>query len=184
MSVIVERPPELEVEHWLNSDAPISLESLTGRVVVLEAFQMLCPGCVSHSLPQAVRVSELFNPKDVIVLGLHTVFEHHHVQGTRAALQAFLHEYRIAFPVAIDAPSEHGPIPRTMAKYNMQGTPTTILIDKTGRLRKQSFGRSEDLELGAEIMSLVGEVAQDMQRGLSPDDVDPSLCDENGCPVG
>jgi hypothetical protein len=90
-----------------------------------------------------------------VVLGLHTVFDHYDVQGTRAALQAFLHEYRIPFPVGIDTPFDHGPIPRTMAKYNMQGTPTTILIDKSGRLRKQSFGRSEDLDLGAEVMSLV-----------------------------
>ncbi|MFT4671997.1 MAG: hypothetical protein ACI9WC_001762 [Arenicella sp.] len=31
------------------------------------------------------------------------MFDHHEAQGTRIALQAFLHEYKIGFPVAIDA---------------------------------------------------------------------------------
>ena len=149
--------PELQVACWLNSDEPISLESLRGKVVVLEAFQMLCPGCVSHGLPQATRVAEAFDRDQVAVLGVHTVFEHHAAQGTRAALTAFLHEYRIAFPVAIDQPAAAGGIPKTMAAYRMQGTPTLALIDRDGRLRRQSFGHVDDVALGAEIMALVQE---------------------------
>ena len=48
--------PALQVEQWFNSPLPITLESLRGKIVVMEAFQMLCPGCVSHGLPQAMRV--------------------------------------------------------------------------------------------------------------------------------
>ena len=55
-----------------------------------------------------MRVRQTFSPDDVAVIGLHTVFEHHGAQGTREALAAFLHEYKIAFPVAIDAPSSGG----------------------------------------------------------------------------
>lgn len=33
-----------EVDRWLNAEATLSLASLRGRVVALEAFQMLCPG--------------------------------------------------------------------------------------------------------------------------------------------
>jgi len=40
--------PPLQVAQWFNTPAPLSLEALRGKVVVLEAFQMLCPGCVSH----------------------------------------------------------------------------------------------------------------------------------------
>lgn len=39
----------------------------------------------------------------------------------------------------------------------MQGTPTLILIDRQGRLRRQTFGHVPDLQLGAEIMALIGE---------------------------
>lgn len=148
--------PELIATDWLNSDAPVSLAGLRGKVVLLYAFQMFCPGCVSTALPQAQRVHETFAASDLAVIGLHTVFEHHDA-NSRAALQAFLHEYRLRFPVGIDAASENGPIPRTMAAYQMQGTPTLILIDRLGRLRKQKFGHETDLRLGAEIMTLVQE---------------------------
>src|SRR3546814_10131498 len=40
--------PELDVVRWFNS-APLTLAGLRGRVVVIGAFQMLCPGCVSRS---------------------------------------------------------------------------------------------------------------------------------------
>ena len=149
--------PELQTTEWLNTDEHVTLGKLRGKVVVLEAFQMLCPGCVSHALPQAMRVCRTFNPGDVAVIGLHTVFEHHAAQGSREALAAFLHEYRITFPVGIDAPSEGNGLPMTMTRYSMQGTPTTILLDREGRLRKQKFGQEEDLVLGAEIMSLLRE---------------------------
>ncbi|MEQ8206410.1 MAG: TlpA family protein disulfide reductase, partial [Woeseia sp.] len=62
--------PELRVSAWLNTDAPITLAGLRGSVVVIEAFQMLCPGCVSHGLPQARRIAETFRDEDVVVLGL------------------------------------------------------------------------------------------------------------------
>jgi peroxiredoxin len=149
--------PELQTSHWLNTPEPITLASLIGKVVVIEAFQMLCPGCVSQGLPQASRVAEAFNRSDVVVLGLHCVFEHHAAQGSREALAAFLHEYRIRFPVAIDAPSENSPIPRTMTSFQLQGTPSMLLIDRSGELRHQHFGTRPDLLLGAEIMTLVSE---------------------------
>ena len=73
------------------------------------------------------------------------------------SLEAFLHEYRVRFPVGVDAPGEGTPLPRTMAAYAMQGTPTLVLIDRQGRLRMQQFGHVEDLALGAQIMALLRE---------------------------
>ena len=156
--------PELQTAGWLNVDEPLTLAQLRGKVVVIEAFQMLCPGCVSHGLPLAERTHHEFSRQDVAVIGLHTVFEHHEAQGTRAALAAFLHEYRFSFPVAMDAPADDGRIPKTMHAYRMQGTPTLVLIDRLGRLRKQHFGLVSELSLGAEIMSLL----LDAESGGSP----------------
>lgn len=151
----MEAAPEIEAAEWLNVAGPLTLASLRGRVVVVEAFQMLCPGCVQHGIPQAQRIASAFRPEDVQVLGLHTVFEHHAVQGSRAALEVFLHEYRIRFPVAIDRPGT--PLPVTMTKYRMEGTPTLLLIDRAGRLRAQHFGVVPDLQLGAQIGALLTE---------------------------
>ena len=41
--------PELVVESWFNTREPLTLADLRGRVVLLHAFQMLCPGCVAHN---------------------------------------------------------------------------------------------------------------------------------------
>lgn len=150
--------PELDVTEWLNTPEPLSLSKLRGRVVVIEAFQMLCPGCAQMALPQLARVQEQFGRTGVAVLGLHTVFEHHETQGPRSALEAFLREYRYTFPVGIDRPSPQGRgMPVTMAAYRMEGTPTLILVDRQGRLRRQAFGHMSDLQLGAEIMALIAE---------------------------
>lgn len=65
--------PELQVAQWFNTASPLTLQALCGRVVVLQAFQMLCPGCVSHGLPQAQRLHQLFAPEQLAVVGLHTV---------------------------------------------------------------------------------------------------------------
>ena len=170
----------LEVAQWMNTQEPITLEALRDKVVLVKAFQMLCPGCVSHALPQAMRVRRLFAETDVAVIGLHTVFEHHEAQGTDEALKAFLHEYQITFPVGVDKPSAGGGLPKTMAAYQMQGTPTTILIDRNGLVRKQKFGAEEDLTLGAEIMALLREGAQPTQRDSNSTGQD---CSEEGCAI-
>lgn len=148
--------PAWTCSQWLNSDAPLSPEALRGRVVVAGAFQMLCPGCVSETIPQLIKVRQLFSPDTVAVIGLHTVFEHHAGMGVES-LRAFLHEYRVTFPVGIDAHEDGQAVPVTMAAYRLQGTPTLILIDKHGMLRRQTFGHIPDLQLGAEIMALLGD---------------------------
>jgi hypothetical protein len=157
-------PPEWEVERWLNTPAPLSLEGLRGKVVFAVAFQMLCPGCVSEGLPQALRARAAFPESELAVIGLHTVFEHHEAQGAEAALKAFLHEYRINFPVGIDRQDPAGGIPETMQAYGMRGTPTTFLYDRAGRLRLHQFGHLDDMRLGAVIATLIGEAgaAEDM----------------------
>jgi peroxiredoxin len=150
--------PPWTTRDWFNTDEAMDLAGLHGRVVVLHAFQMLCPACVHHGLPQAQRIHATFGAAGVAVIGLHTVFEHHAAM-TPVSLQAFLHEYRIRFPVGVDAPSTdpREPIPLTMQAYSMQGTPSLLLIDRNGHLRQHAFGAVDDLALGAAIATLVAE---------------------------
>lgn len=146
--------PPLQVSEWLNTDRPLDLASLRGKVVLLHAFQMLCPGCLNHGLPQARRVRQTFTT-DVVVIGLHTVFEHHDVM-TPQALRTFNHEFRWNFPIGIDEASGRG-LPLTMQAYGLQGTPTHILIDRHGRIRVNRLGQVEDLALGGLIGQLLAE---------------------------
>jgi len=157
MPALMSPAPAWRTEQWFNS-APLEVGDLAGRPVALYAFQMLCPGCVSHALPQALRVRESFAVGQLAVIGLHTVFEHHDANSPEA-LGAFLKEYRIGFPVGLDSPGPERRIPQTMTAYNMQGTPTLVLIDARGRFRRRFFGHLPDLRLGAEIAALLGEAA-------------------------
>ena len=173
--------PDWDVVQWLNADAPLDLAALRGRVVVAAAFQMLCPGCVAQTIPQLRQAHALFPVDAVAVIGLHTVFEHHEAMGP-VALAAFLHEYQVTFPVGIDRPSgTSDPIPSTMRRYAMQGTPTLMLIDREGKLRRQSFGHVPDLQLGAEIMSLMREGTDARLAAASAPPT--SGCTDAGCAV-
>ena len=150
------KAPEWQVSEWLNSDRPLRLADFAGRPLVALAFQLLCPGCVTQSIPQLLRVRAAFPEDQLGVAAIHTVFEHHEAQGRRDVLEAFLHENRITFPVAMDAPGDDR-IPMTMRAYAMQGTPTLLLIDRADALRTQHFGHVDDLRLGAAISGLIAE---------------------------
>jgi len=142
--------PELAVTRWFNTPAPLTLAGLRGRPVLLHAFQMLCPGCVSHGTPQAERAHRLFRDTDLQVIGLHTVFEHHAAMSP-VSLEAFIHEYRLSLPIGVDAPGEATPLPMTMQRFAMRGTPTAILIGRDGRILHHGFGQEDDMALGALI---------------------------------
>ncbi|MCK9510537.1 MAG: redoxin domain-containing protein [Pigmentiphaga sp.] len=148
--------PALIVDQWLNASEPLELERLRGKVVLLHAFQMLCPGCIAHGLPQAEHAHRAFGREGVVVIGLHTVFEHHAVTGPEA-LRAFNHEYRWSFPIGIDRASQGSSIPQTMRAYDLQGTPSLVLIDRAGAIRLQHLGRIDDMVLGGAIGRLLAE---------------------------
>jgi peroxiredoxin len=142
--------PEIAVTRWFNAREPLTLSGLRGRPVLLHAFQMLCPGCVAHGTPQTQRAFDLFKHSDLQVIGLHTVFEHHAAM-TPVSLEAFIHEYRLTFPIGVDEAAEGAPLPVTMGRYGMQGTPTSILIGRDGRVVHHGFGQQSDMALGAII---------------------------------
>lgn len=142
---------------WFNSADPPRLADLRGKVGVLHCFQMLCPGCVAHGLPQAEKIHRLFPKERVAVIGLHTVFEHHAAM-TPVSLAAFIHENRLSFPIGVDVEDAATfPLPTTMAHYQLRGTPSLLLFDKIGRLRSHRFGQVDDMLAGAEIATLLAE---------------------------
>ncbi|MEO8544162.1 MAG: TlpA disulfide reductase family protein [Burkholderiaceae bacterium] len=149
---------ELQVSQWFNTSVNLRLADLRGRVVVVHVFQMLCPGCVEHGLPQAQRIAQAFAKRELTLIGLHSVFEHHAVM-TPAALEVFLHEYRIRFPVAVDLRGEPGPLPRTMQAWQLEGTPSLLVFDRQGRLRLRQLGQVDDLPLGALLGELLAQPA-------------------------
>jgi thiol-disulfide isomerase/thioredoxin len=175
--------PELQISAWLNTPQPLTLASLRGKVIALHTFQIFCPGCVQVGIPQAQRIYQEFDPDRVAVIGLHTVFEHHPVMGPDA-LEVFIHEYRLRFPIGID--KYDGPpqgVPLTMRTYQMQGTPTLILIDKTGHIRLHKFGHVSDITVGFSIGALLSEEIDESVEvpAASPANAGDAACDADGC---
>ncbi|MCE3262527.1 MAG: alkyl hydroperoxide reductase [Pseudoduganella sp.] len=154
----------IDAAAWLNGAAPAT----EGKVVALHAFQMLCPGCVAQGIPQAVKLRQAF--PELVVIGLHSVFEHHDVMTPRA-LEAFLHEYRLPFPVALDRPLAGSPVPATMQHYQLRGTPSLLLFDRAGQLRLNHFGSLDDMVLGGVVGRLLAE----------PDDARGHACADGRC---
>jgi len=76
---------------------------------------------------------------------------------TPVSLEAFLHEYRITFPVGVDAHLNGQAMPITMERYQLEGTPSLLLIDREGRLRIKAFGQVDDMLLGAALARLIDE---------------------------
>ena len=159
-----ENRPELVTAAWFNADPAPTLKDLKGKVVVLAAFQQHCPGSLKHGLPQAARLAHAFNDDEVAVIALNTPFEQADKQG-KAELEAFVSDHGLSFPVALDKANGKG-LPKTMEAFEIQGTPTILIFDRQGRLRRHYLGQVDDLRIGAEVMALTIE-ARDAPREQS-----------------
>lgn len=161
--------PELAVSAWFNTPKPLTLAGLRGRPVFLHSFQLLCPGCVSEAIPQIRRIERVFGHTDLQIIGLHTVFVHHAAM-TPVPLEAFLHEYRITTPIAVDMADGTSDIPVTMRRFAMRGTPSSILIGRDGTLLHHAFGVEDDLVLGARLAIALSASGQIRSRQGTDDD--------------
>lgn len=66
--------PDLKVSEWVQG-GPINLKDYRGKVVVVEVFQVNCPGCFIYGIPEAIDTFQKYKNNDVVVLGLATAFE-------------------------------------------------------------------------------------------------------------
>lgn len=117
---IGQKAPLLQVYEWVQGD-PVNLDQLQDHVILVEVFQVNCPGCFIYSLPQAVDLHQRYHKQGLRVLGVATAFEDYDkntleslqkllldgetVGATLAALSAYGNgqlPYKIPFPVAMD----------------------------------------------------------------------------------
>jgi hypothetical protein len=66
--------PLLSVSGWVQG-GPVNFDQLTGRVVLVEVFQVNCPGCFLYALPQAIYLHQRYADQGLSVLGVATAFE-------------------------------------------------------------------------------------------------------------
>ena len=198
---------------------PTNFNKEKDHIVLVEVFQVNCPGCFLYGIPEAINIYNKYHSEGVTVLGIATAFEDFDkntlenlelllksgevIGETKKGLSQYgkLNDsklsYKIPFPVAMDSliketgeSSEsriknyiYNQIPdfdshpedyrnqifqrvkgylkskeysaETFEKYSLQGTPSTIVVDRKGILRDVSFGQTGGLE--PMIQSLLNE---------------------------
>lgn len=134
--------PEWDISEWINSE-PINLHDLRGQVVVIDFFQLWCPGCKTFSIPLSLQWEREF-AADIAadrmkIVSIHTVFEGHEHQ-TVERLRKFVKETGFGHPVGHDHLDIHPRFPNTMILYGTRGTPEMAIIDKNGLIAFQKIG--------------------------------------------
>jgi cytochrome c biogenesis protein CcmG/thiol:disulfide interchange protein DsbE len=111
--------------------SPLSLESLRGKVVVLNFWASWCvPACYEEA-PTLERTWRAYKDKGVTVVGVD-------VQDKEEAAREFLARFGHSFP---NAPDPKG---RVSVDYGVYGVPETFFIDRKGRVRFKVVGALTD----------------------------------------
>ena len=216
---IGQKAPNFGVSEWIQG-APTNFDQEKDHVVLVEVFQVNCPGCFMHAIPEAIEIYNKYKDDGVRVLGIATAFEDFDkntlenlkmlaetgevIGETKGALSmnGQLQDgnklsYKIPFPLGMDNLSKttgeisqekimefiKPQIPEfdsqpedyrnqiiqrvknymsskeysaeTFEKFSLQGTPSTILVDRKGILRDVSFGQAGHVD--AMIQKLINE---------------------------
>jgi thiol-disulfide isomerase/thioredoxin len=131
--------PEWIISEWINT-TDITLKELRGKVVIIDFFQLWCPGCNKFSIPLMEKWKQKYSDRrDIQLIGIHTVFEGHS-QQTPERLRQYVKEKGITYPIGIDKYVSNQRLPETMIRYHTRGTPEMAVIDKKGMIRFQHFG--------------------------------------------
>jgi thiol-disulfide isomerase/thioredoxin len=68
------KAPNLQVSTWVQGK-PTNIDKEKGNVVLVEVFQVNCPGCFLYGIPEAINIYKKYKDKGLTVLGVATAFE-------------------------------------------------------------------------------------------------------------
>ncbi len=143
----VPAPPFPEGLQWLNTDKPLTLEALKGKVVLLDFWTYCCINCI-HTIPDLKKLEAKF-PNELVVIGVHSAkFENEkEAQNIRQAIL----RYEIEHPVANDKDFQF------WRGYGVNSWPTLVLIDPAGRAVGMASGEGHYDVLEQKIGELANE---------------------------
>jgi len=72
--VIGQKAPNLGVSEWVQG-VPTNFDQEKDHVVLVEVFQVNCPGCFMNAIPEAINIYNKYKDDGVRVLGIATAFE-------------------------------------------------------------------------------------------------------------
>jgi cytochrome c biogenesis protein CcdA/thiol-disulfide isomerase/thioredoxin len=143
-------PEFTETQRWFNTplNAPLTLASLRGRVVLIDFWTYTCINCI-RTLPYLEAWDRTYRSKGLEIIGVETPeFSFEHDAGNVANA---ISQFGIHYPVVQD---------NNMGTWNAYGNaywPADYLLDSTGAVRYTSFGEGEYDKTETAIRALLAE---------------------------
>jgi len=149
------RAPELRgAGGWINTEHPLTLRDLRGRVVVLDFWTFCCINCL-RVIEELRPLEERFGER-LVVIGVHSPkFPH---EADHAAVARAVTRHRIAHPVLDDPDLE------TWQQYGVRAWPTLVVIDPDGYVVAMASGEGNGPALERVVAQLL-EGRSDLATG-------------------
>ena len=150
-------PDFVGITKWLNTDNPVSIKDLKGKVVLVDFWTYTCINCI-RTLPHVTSWYDKYNKDGFVVIGVHTpefAFEHE-----TANVQNAIQQYHIHYPVAQD--NNYA----TWNNFNNQYWPAEYLIDANGMVRRTHFGEGEYDQMELAIQTLLKQAGKKVSNKL------------------
>ncbi len=158
----VSAPEFAGLDGWLNSDMPLSIAGLRGKVVLVDFWTWSCINC-RRTIPYLNRWQSEYGPQGLQVVGIHTPefrFEH-----ARRDLEADIRALGIRYPVAQDNGFQ------TWKAWGNRAWPGFYVLDRSGAVVLKREGEGYAGEMEGVIRGLLGLAGgrADRHRGDDPD---------------
>ena len=134
-----QKAPELKkLPVWLNSN-PLTIESLRGKVVLLQFWAYDCPYC-AEATPKVIDWHQKYSKDGLVVVAVHTPRVEY--EKDQAKVRDAVQKKGIKYPVVLDNKSE------IWADYLCNVWPSHFVIDQSGviQLSHSGIGRYDDTE--------------------------------------
>jgi thiol-disulfide isomerase/thioredoxin len=140
--------PEWENSTWLNSDSPLRLQDLHGKVVALEMWTFGCINC-QHVIPSLKQWQAAYAEQGLVIIGNH--YPEFGYEGDLENLKQAVARAGVQYAVSQDNDGA------TWRAYRNQYWPTLYLIDKRGHIRYVHVGEGAYAETERNIRVLLAE---------------------------
>jgi thiol-disulfide isomerase/thioredoxin len=140
--------PELTNTIWINTENPLRLADLKGKVVIIEMWTFGCINC-RNVIPNLIKWHEKYASEGLVIIGDH--FPEFDRESVLENLQQAVEELKIPYAVAEDN------LGKTWNAYNTHYWPSLYLIDKNGHIRYTHIGEGKYQETEDAIVALLNE---------------------------